>query len=162
MDASSDENSVYRFAAFAARGTITLTKDSVHVKTWTYRGWWEQTIPLEYLSPIYGTLTTTPPVYAVGWMLAISFVCAGGFYVAVPTLLRVIKGACLLLFGLWFMWYLWRHRRTEWIMFPAHAHGWGRGVCYTRQGPDAEFCDEFTRRMVIAIRSKRSPGTEQN
>ena len=156
MDASTSERSVYRFAAIGARGTITLMKDSVHVKTRTFQGWWEQTIPLEHLSPLNATLTTTPPMYTLAWVLAILFLYAG-IYVSVTSTAvfpRTLLGVFLLLFGAFFMWYLYRHRKTEWTTFP--ARGGGRGICYTRQGPDAESCDEFTRRVAMAIRSTPS------
>jgi hypothetical protein len=119
-------------------------------------------MPLEYLSPAYGTLTTTPPPYTLAWVFAVSFIYAGGYLLITPTLLRVLVGAYLLLLGAWFMWFLYRRRKIEWIMFPGRACGWDRGISYTRQGPDAGFCDEFTKRMVVAIRSKQSTGIEQN
>ena len=153
MESTSAEETVYRFAAIGARGEVTLREDSVHVKTRTYRGSWEQTVPLECLSPIYGTLTTSPLIYHMGWVFAVVFVFVGGYIFVTSALavVRIVAGVFVLFLGLWHMGYLWQHRRTEWIMFPGHAHGLGCRVCYTREGPDAEFCDEFTRRMVTAI-----------
>jgi hypothetical protein len=163
MSASGAESWVYRFAVIGASGAIALTSDSVRVRTRTCRGWWEKTIPLEHLSPVYGTLTGAPPMYAMCWTFAILCVSAGvcSTIMPPPGLLHIGGGVFVLLFGLWFMWYLWRHRRAKWIIFPFRVCGWGPGICYTRQGPDAKSCDEFTNEMVAAIRSKRSSEAEE-
>lgn len=156
MNQNPENRTTYRFAAFGARGTITLAADRVHIRTLSYLGWWEQTIPLEHLSPSYAVLVATPPIYVWAWILATIFVFAGvyGFVWGAAQYPQKLVGVFLLTFGAWFAWYLYTHRKTEWIMFPACA---GYGVNYTRQGPDERRCDDFTRQMVELIKANPPP-----
>jgi len=57
---------VYRFAAFSARGMVVLRHDEVYVKTRTHLGWWEQTIPLSELKPAYCKLSATTEIFFLG------------------------------------------------------------------------------------------------
>lgn len=156
MKQSPENRTTYRFAAFGACGTIVLTADRVHVRTRSYLGWWEQTIPLEHLSPNFAVLVATPPIYFWACTLAITVV-GFGIYGAVwgaATYPQKLPGVFLLMFGAWFAWFLYTHRKTEWIIFPACA---GYGVNYTRQGPDEKLCDDFTRQMVESIKANHHP-----
>lgn len=151
MTQSHRDETVYRFAAFAARGTITLRSDCVHNKTRTHLGWWEQTIPLTDLKPNYGTLTATPGIFVWACIFASIFVGMGVWGVwAIP---QKFFSVILLAAGLILGRYLFKHRTSEWILFNAHDDGARLG--YTRQGPDAERCDMFTGELVSAIRNAR-------
>jgi hypothetical protein len=145
----------YRFAAFGARGTITLRADCVHIRTRSYLGWWEQTIPLEHVSPNYATLTSTPGIYIWAWIMAILFAWLGiyGIIWGIALYPQKLVSGVLLLFSVWFMLYLFRRRKTEWIMFLTPQVG--HGVNYTRQGPDKLECDNFTRQIVESINANR-------
>ncbi len=141
----------YRFAAFGVSGTITLKTDGVHSCTRSYLGWWEQTMPLEHLSPNYATLTATPPTYIWAWIFGVLFAWIGiyGIIWGIAAYPQKLVGVFLLLSCVWFMWYLYRLRKTEWIIFlTARA---SHSLSYTRQGPDEKMCDEFTRQVVDLI-----------
>lgn len=148
----------YRFACFAARGTILLRSDAVHVKTMTYLGWWEQTIPLSDLKPRYGILTATPPIFIWAFVLVMVLTAIGMFgtheliWGDGPLIGRVIS-ALLLPLGVAAGAYLWRKRTSEWVIF--NVPDGGASVAYTRQGPDAQRFEEFTQRLVTAIRHSR-------
>lgn len=155
MTQPESDETVYRFASFAARGAVTLRRDCVHTKTRTHLGWWEQTIPLSDLKPHYGTLTVTPQVFVWACIFAIALVCIGvyGLIWGLWAIPRKSISLLLLASGLSLGWHLVRHRKSEWIIFNAYDEG-GR-VGYTRQGPDAEKCDMFTERLASSIRSSR-------
>ena len=152
----------YRFAAFAARGTVTLGSSSVRVKTWTHLGWWEQTLPLSQLSPHYGTLNIVPGVFVWACILAILGACLGlyGLVWGTATYPQKLLSALLLGGGVVLGFYLLRHRKCEWVIF--QACGECSRVGYTRQGPDADICDEFTERLVGAIRASKGKQSESS
>ena len=156
MNQNPENRTTYRFAVFGARGTVILAADRVHIRTRSYLGWWEQTIPLEHLSPNYAVLIATPQIYVWAWIFAITFVCSGiyGFDWGAALYPQKLSSVFVLMFGAWSAWYLYTHRKTEWIMFPACA---GHGANYTRQGPDQKLCDDFTRQMVESIKANRHP-----
>jgi hypothetical protein len=162
MDNAASDEVTYRFAAFGARGTITLTREEVHTRILTYRGRWEQTIPLENLCPRHGTLKTVPGLYIWSWILAAGFVGLGVYGVAwgLAPVPHGLWSLFLLASGAYYSWHLFRNRKAEWIMFSANDGG--RGVCYTRQGPDRRQCDDFTQTLVDAIRSHSPPKIERN
>jgi hypothetical protein len=146
---------VYRFAAFAARGEVTLRSDCVSVKTRTHLGWWEQTIPLSELRPNYGTLAVVPPLLLWIFVFALASI-AGGIYGWIwsdRTFPTIAVHTFLLAGGLAIVLYAVRNYKTEWIIF--NAYDPNLRVGYTRQGPDSNLCDEFTERLVNAIRSTR-------
>ena len=96
-------------------------------------------------------------MYNLAWVLAILFLYVGVYVAVTSTAIfpGTVAGVFLLVFGAWFMWYLYRRRKTVWIMFP--VRGGGRGICYTRQGPDEARCDDFTQQIVESINVNRTP-----
>jgi hypothetical protein len=143
---------VYRFAAFSARGMVVLRHDEVYVKTRTHLGWWEQTIPLSELKPAYCKLSATTEIFFGACIFAISFIVIGacGLFSVLATISQRTTYGAILLFGIAAVWYLLKHRRSDWIIF--NAFGGSARVGYTRQGPDSQECDTFTQRLVDAIR----------
>ena len=161
MDENQEENGVYRFASWGARGKIELKADCIHSRTRTHLGWWEQTIPLQDLSPNYSTLVTAPQTHCFAWPIAIMFAALGSYqiYWGLSLFPHKLIAGFLLGLGLWLMWHLYRTRKVNWIMFPA-ARGI-YGVNYTRQGPDQSDVDDFTSRVGKAINLARDKGDEQ-
>lgn len=153
MSCSDSDGTRYRFAAFGARGTVTLRSDCVHSKTSTHLGWWEQTIPLSNLKPHYGTLTTVPDLFIWAFVFAVILVGTGIYGLIWKTWVMPQTSLNLLLLasGLFLGGYLLRHRKSEWVIFNAFDGG-GR-VGYTRQGPDSRKCDAFTEQLSNAIRN---------
>ncbi len=153
MTSSHSEETVYRFATFAARGTITLRSDCVHNKTRTHLGSWEQTIPLTELKPSYGTLSTTPGILVWASIFAIIFLATGvhGLIFAAAAVGQKMVSVFMIAAGLVLGSYLFKHRKSDWIMFNAFDSSSRLG--YTRQGPDADKCELFTSQLVTAIRS---------
>lgn len=154
-----DRNEVeYRFAVLGARGTITLAGDVVHSKTWTYLGWWRQTIPLADLKPRYSTLNAIWPLFPWLYLVAIVLFFVGLYGLTWSHWAMPQKGLAVLLMVIASLLrnYLWRHRRSDWIIISASDHG--LPISYTRQGPDAGRCDTFTEQLLTAIRAARETG----
>ncbi|QDT03331.1 hypothetical protein K227x_17130 [Rubripirellula lacrimiformis] len=160
MTGTDSNEMTYRFATFAARGTIWLRHDSVRTKTRTHLGWWEQTIPLADLRPQYGTLRATPQVFLWACIFALVFAGTGiyGLFWGAWAIPQKSVSILLLATGLFLGRYLLKYRKSEWIIFNAYDEG-GR-VGYTRQGPDACACDAFTERLVGAIRKSRAESSD--
>jgi hypothetical protein len=159
IDDSQGPETTYRFATFAAKGTITLQSDVVHIKTRTHLGWWEQTIPLADLTPTYGKLTVTPQLFFWACFFAVACIWGGiyGLLWGTGTRPQVTQSVLLAVAGFAAGWYLIHHRSSEWIVF--NLYHTGARVSYTRQGPDSANCEQFTNDLVNAI--QRAHG-EQN
>lgn len=152
MTESDSFGTIYRFAAFSARGMVVLRHDEVYVKTRTHLGWWEQTIPLAELKPVYCKLSATTEIFFWACIFAICSIVIGacGLFLGVAPLPQKATYGAILLFGIGLVWYLVKHRKCDWIIF--NAFGGSTRVGYTRQGPDSQECDNFTEQLLDAIR----------
>lgn len=151
MGYENTDKDVYRFAAFAARGTITFQSDRVHIRMRTHLGWWEQSMALNDLKPNFGTLSTTPQIFLWVCILPLILTWMGVYGViwGIPAIPQRVLSVSLVIAGVALTWNLVRNRKTDWIIFTTIRDG--GHVCYTRQGPDTVDCDQFTERLVHAI-----------
>ncbi len=155
--AVAESPTTYRFAAFGARGTVTLYQDRVHVKRITYLGRWEETVPLAHLSPLQGTLFATPQLYFWCWILALPSLALGvwGLVYGAHDVLRITFCLGLIAVSCWAILYLVRNRRNEWAVF--RTPGCGGYVSFTRQGPDRDRFEAFCSMLKERIELQRSP-----
>lgn len=158
MNSAAEFPTTHRFAAFAARGTITLYDDTVHVKRFTHLGRWEQTIPLAHLSPMHGTLFATTQLYVWSWILSVIFLAVGvwGLIYGKHDVPRITFCTALVASCSYFVWCLVRNRHTEWAIFSSPDHGCN--VSFTRQGPDRDDFESF--RTLLKERIERARQSE--
>lgn len=148
MEQTNTEPNRYCYSGFGVKGTVKINETRTNWTSKTYRGEWEQEIPLNALNPNFGRLRTASPFQKIVHlgMFILAAIC-GLLLLAAPLDYRVwlalISVLLLDRFGIRQRW------NSDFIIFYYWAGG--IGVSYTRKGPDAERVDAFTERLQGVI-----------